>query len=123
MYKDPLAITDIRTQDPDDLVRIDVTLTDGVKTSNLAVRHNDDQKWYYKHAQKPDEPLVFKQFDSADRACLGQVLHSAFIDDEYNNGDPRWSIEARALVFYEDQQGIQPEEVFDDGHGAQVRHD
>ncbi|OAA71826.1 hypothetical protein LEL_09061 [Akanthomyces lecanii RCEF 1005] len=119
VYKDPLAVTDIRTQESSDLVRIDVTLTDGVKTSNLAVRHNDRQKWYYKHAQKPDEPLVFKQFDSADRSCLGQVLHSAFIDEEYNNGDPRWSIEARALVFYEDQQGIQPEEVFDDGYGAQ----
>ncbi|KAK2590402.1 hypothetical protein QQS21_011907 [Conoideocrella luteorostrata] len=123
VFKDPLAITDIRTQAPADLVRIDVVLTDGVKTSNLAVRHNSSHTWYYKHAQRPDEPLVFKQFDSADRACLGQVLHSAFIDEQYSDSEPRWSIEARALVFYEDQSGIHPDEVQDRGFGAEFRRD
>lgn len=95
-------------------------LTDGVKTSNLAVRHNDSHVWYYKHEQRPDELLIFKQFDSADRHCLGQLLHSAFADEEYDEGDPRWSIETRALVFYDDQVGINPAEVHDRGFGAEV---
>lgn len=102
-------------------MRIDVVLVDGVKTSNLAVRHNPKHTWYYKHAQRPDEPLVFKQFDSGDRVCLGQVLHSAFSDEEYEGREPRWSIEARALAFYEDQRGIQPEEVQDRGFGAELK--
>lgn len=120
MRRDPLAVTDIRTQLPSDLVRIDVVLTDGVKTSNLAVRHKENHAWYYKHEQRPDEPLVFKQFDSADRTCLGQLLHSAFIDEQHRDGDPRWSIETRALVFYEDQTGIHPDEVKDRGFGAEL---
>lgn len=108
-------------QSPEDLVRTDVVLVDGVKTSVLAVRHNPKHTWYYKHAQRPDEPLVFKQFDSGDRVCLGQVLHSAFSDEEYEGREPRWSIEARALAFYEDQRGIQPEEVQDRGFGAELK--
>lgn len=121
MRKDPLAITDIRTQSPNDLVRIDVVLADGIKTSNLAVRYNERHAWYYKHAQRPDELLIFKQFDSADRKCLGQLLHSAFADVEYDDGDPRWSIETRALVFYDDQRGIDPADVEDRGFGAEVK--
>lgn len=96
-------------------------LTDGVKTSNLAVRHSPSHTWYYKHAQQPDEPLLSKQFDSGGRACLGQVLHSAFADHDYEACEPRCSIEARALVFYDGERGIQPEEVQDRGFGAELK--
>ena len=55
-------------------------------------------KWYYKFAQKPNEVLVFKQFDNFGkaRACP----HSAFIDPEYEDSYPRESIEVRAILLW-----------------------
>lgn len=57
-------------------------------------------KWYYKFGQAADEVLVFKQWDNIGsvRACP----HSAFIDQEYEDADPRESIEVRAILLWPD---------------------
>ena len=60
-------------------------------------------KWYYKFAQKP----VFKQFDNFGkaRACP----HSAFVDPEFEDAEPRESIEVRAILAWpEDDSGLGP---------------
>ncbi|KAN0103422.1 hypothetical protein V8E51_011735 [Hyaloscypha variabilis] len=103
IYKDPLAIADINSISPDDFVTINITLPDGRQASNLAVRSNSNHRWYYKYAQKPDEVLVFKQFDNSKAVvCSGQIPHTSFIDVAEEGSYPRRSIEARALAFYED---------------------
>lgn len=64
-------------------------------------------KWYYKFAQKPDEVLGFKQIDNFDkaRACP----HSAFVDPEFEDAEPRESIEVRAILAWpEDDSGLGP---------------
>jgi len=58
-------------------------------------------KWYYKHNQQPDDVLFFKQVDSAFKER--RVPHCAFEDPNVleGMGEPRVSIEVRALVFYD----------------------
>ncbi|KAI1470528.1 uncharacterized protein F4812DRAFT_268902 [Daldinia caldariorum] len=58
-------------------------------------------RWYYKHAQRPDEVLLVKCFDSDERVPARRAPHSAFEDREYEDREARESIEARALVFYD----------------------
>jgi hypothetical protein len=62
---------------------------------------NPDHKWYFKYAQRPDEPLFIKCFDSLVDGRARRVPHSAFEDAEYAEGETRESIEVRTLVFYD----------------------
>lgn len=61
-------------------------------------------QWYYKFAQAADEVLVFKQFDNFGlaRACP----HSAFIDEEYEDAEPRESIEVRAILIWPEAEEV-----------------
>jgi hypothetical protein len=88
---------------------------------NTGGRRGGGHRWYYKRAQKPDEALLIKCFDSATGISSGSTFtknlarrapHSAFADPafdsdaakdgegEVENG-PRESIELRSLVLYE----------------------
>lgn len=66
----------------------------------MGLKYSPAHQWYYKFAQQPDEVFVFKQFDSYGRvrACP----HSAFKDDEFEDGEGRESIEVRAMLFWPD---------------------
>ena len=72
-------------------------------------------RWYYKYAQRPDEVLLIKCFDSDTTNEARRTPHSAFevpprhfddgdsegdVDDSLPNKSGRESIEVRALVFY-----------------------
>ncbi|RDI78794.1 hypothetical protein Vi05172_g11159 [Venturia inaequalis] len=104
IYRDPFGIADLNTQAPEDIIALKVFLKDGVTATTLGCRANLNHHWYYKYAQKPDEPVLFLQFDSkVGGHCFGRVPHSAFKDMEYEDGEPRRSIEARALVFYDEE--------------------
>lgn len=64
---------------------------------------NDAHQWYFKNSQGPDEVLLIKCFDSATTPGLARrVPHSAFEDPDMADSGHRESIEARALVFYDD---------------------
>ncbi|KAJ5676110.1 hypothetical protein N7462_009007 [Penicillium macrosclerotiorum] len=70
---------------------------------SMGIRPNPTvHKWYYKFAQTANEVLVFKQFDNFGdaRACP----HSAFIDPEYEDAEPRESIEVRAILLWPDEK-------------------
>lgn len=72
---------------------------------SMGIRPNPTvHKWYYKFAQKAEEVLVFKQFDNfgAARACP----HSAFIDPEYEDAEPRVSIEVRAILAWPEDSAV-----------------
>jgi hypothetical protein len=53
------------------------------------------------YKQSPEEVLAFKIYDSKTNVAR-RVVHSAFVDEEFKDEEPRESIEARALVFFDD---------------------
>ncbi|KAH7386599.1 hypothetical protein BKA64DRAFT_147162 [Cadophora sp. MPI-SDFR-AT-0126] len=102
IYKDPLAVVGLNSVSAEDFVDLQISLPEGRRGSNVAVRWNPDHCWYYKYAQTPDEVVLFKQYDSREEAvCFGQVPHSAFVDEAEQDNYARRSVEVRAFVFYE----------------------
>lgn len=113
VYKSPLAIMDLRSVAPTDVASLEARTPEGKVHVAVAVRASEKQRWYYKYMQQSDEPLVFLQCDTSPTARgWGQVPHCSFIDEEEEARDDRYqrrSIEARALVFY-DEEGVVPGE-------------
>ncbi|KAF6791690.1 hypothetical protein CSOJ01_14304 [Colletotrichum sojae] len=100
VFKDPFAVTDARSVPDSDMVGLPVRAGDYMDES-WAARPNHAHRWYYKFAQKPDEVLIFKCFDSVDDGKTARrVLHSAFTDPAQEHMAPRESFEARATVVY-----------------------
>lgn len=107
--------------DPDtDIESADLLYPD-LATENFQVYYNAGYKWYYLGDHDISEVIVFKQADTLSGTCPGKlpkfshlalcpalksitgVPHCSFLnplapDDEA----PRESIEARALVYYDD---------------------
>ena len=52
------------------------------------------------YEQSPEEVLAFKIYDSKTDVAR-RVVHSAFVDEEFKDEEPRESIEVRALVLYD----------------------
>lgn len=93
-----------------------IYISSGHRTETWAVKpgsyHTAHQhRWYYKYAQRPDEVMLIKCFDSNTANEARRTPHSAFEDPTHpdnavngNEGDKdlsgRESIEVRALVFY-----------------------
>lgn len=59
----PLALCDGRSIDESALVETDVVRAAG-QSSNLFAMHRTCNHWYYLSQQKPEEGLIFKQFDT-----------------------------------------------------------
>ncbi|KAF2215888.1 hypothetical protein CERZMDRAFT_81979 [Cercospora zeae-maydis SCOH1-5] len=65
----------------------------------------ESHKWYYASGMTPDEVLLFKMYDSrADEGIPRRVPHTSF-RSEFDNGPPRESVELRAFVIWDDQDG------------------
>lgn len=96
--RDPLAVCDYQTVDQEeDFVPFKMIFPHDWAEMNR-VRFNQKHKWYYLHEQRPDEPLVFKQFDS--RSGCETLPHSAFVIPETQHHDPRESIEIKMWAFH-----------------------
>jgi len=64
-------------------------------------RVNPEHKWYYYPELTKDEVLVFKGYDSDPTKC-GDVMHTAFdVPGVPADAEPRRSVEARFLAFWE----------------------
>ena len=70
----------------------------GVK---FGVKPSPNHQWHYKYKQQPNEVLIFKAYDTKTSCKETRVPHSAFTDADEEDKDPRESIEARALLFYD----------------------
>lgn len=104
--RDPLAIVDLNSRTPTDLVPLDVVrpFGPGGKQTIMAVRAREGYKWYYKYEQKPDEPVMFLQWDNGvGNKKWGQTPHSSFHVENEKEFEDRLSIEARALCFFDEQ--------------------
>ncbi|KAI6374024.1 hypothetical protein MCOR25_003259 [Pyricularia grisea] len=102
--RDPFAVTDARSISPDDIVRVPLKFADH-DAESIEMRANKDQKWYYKDHQTTDEVLLFTQVDTTKRKGWPKcVPHAAFKDPDMDekNGRPRFSVEVRAMVFYDE---------------------
>jgi hypothetical protein len=96
----PLAVCDASTIAPDDLIAADLIYPDKI-TETYSFNYNPAHRWYYYPKMLRDEALLFKCFDSDDRAKARFAAHTAFDDPTAPSGVlPRESIEVRALVFF-----------------------
>ncbi|OBT42986.1 hypothetical protein VE00_07208 [Pseudogymnoascus sp. WSF 3629] len=100
ILRDPLALASAPTVPESDLIPVSLIYPDRTGET-YTVRPNPDHKWYFKYAQRPDEPLFIKCFDSLVDGRARRVPHSAFEDGEHAEGETRESIEVRTLVFYD----------------------
>lgn len=106
--RDPLAVCDWSSVNPkDDWIANRLVFPHGWQEFGR-VAHSERHRWYYLHRQRPDEPLLFKQFDSragragSDDETTGgfTVAHTAFVDPEFADvEEPRKSIEIKMLAF------------------------
>ncbi|KAK0744960.1 hypothetical protein B0T21DRAFT_95618 [Apiosordaria backusii] len=97
----PLGLCDSRSVDiEDDIIPSDTVFPTNV-AETLQVHHSPAHKWYFLDKQSQDELLLFKIFDSDD-ASSRVCPHAAIQPDlrGYGTGQPRESIETRAMVFY-----------------------
>ena len=115
----PLAVCDSRTLSKEDLVACDMMYPD-ITTEIYHVLYNPEQRWFYLPAQRNDEALLMKNFDSDLSICefdphkcqsgtntysiqLG-CAHTAIDDPSSSSGaTKRRSIEVRCWVFYAEQ--------------------
>ena len=97
----PLAVSDARSIDNQDLVATDLVYPD--RTGEIYyVKFNPAHKWFYAPAMRDDEIMLIKCYDSAEDGRARFVPHSAFVDPTTPAGaPPRESIELRTLVFYD----------------------
>jgi hypothetical protein len=96
----PLAVSDARSVDNEDLVATDLIYPD--RTGEIYyVKFNPQHKWFYAPAMRNDEIILIKCYDSALDGRARFVPHTAFVDPTTPSGaPPRESIELRTLVFY-----------------------
>ncbi|KAI0489785.1 hypothetical protein F4859DRAFT_523661 [Xylaria cf. heliscus] len=102
IHKDPLAVADSSSVPDSDLLAASILYPAGSRDETWTMLPNDAHQWYFKNAQRPDEALLIKCFDSATTPGIARrVPHSAFEDPDMADCRHRESIEARALVFYD----------------------
>ncbi|KAF2176577.1 hypothetical protein K469DRAFT_606717 [Zopfia rhizophila CBS 207.26] len=98
IYKDPLAVASAQSIPDEDLIPASVIYPKS-RNETFTVKPNPTHRWFFKNAQKPDEVLFIKCFDS-DTTVARRVPHCAFRDAETDNREDRESIEVRSLVFH-----------------------
>lgn len=101
ILKDPLAVVDARSAADTDLVPVTMVYPHNRIEEKVICKPNPDHLWYFKYAQRPNEPLVFKNFDSVTDGRARRNPHSAFQDPAHENGYMRESIEVRVLAFFD----------------------
>ncbi|KAI8623714.1 hypothetical protein F5Y19DRAFT_492010 [Xylariaceae sp. FL1651] len=102
ILKDPFAVVDARTVPDDDIVPVTMVYPGDIIDEKGACKPNPNHVWYYKYAQRPDEPLLFKNFDSITDGKARRNPHSAFVDPAHLNDYMRESIEVRVLTFFDE---------------------
>jgi len=98
----PIAICDGSTVPAEKLIEVDVVRHSYIGEAYYPTEH-DGYKWYYFSRQTKEDVLIFKMYDSDEKAKAKCCPHASFALEDTSVGDnrpaPRESIEARALVF------------------------
>lgn len=101
ILKDPFAVCDARSVDDTDLIPVTMVYPNAID-EKVACKKNPNHMWYYKYAQRPDEPMLFKNFDSVLDGRARRNPHSAFQDPAHQDDYMRESIEVRVLAFFDE---------------------
>ena len=88
IYDRPLALCDGSTISREDLVLCDHVTQRYVAETTYLLR-NPQQKWYYLDQQRPDEVLLFKNFDSDESVKAQCTYHSSPKSDSTNRFNRR----------------------------------
>jgi len=99
----PLALADMHSVTPEDLVPNDLIYRDR-QGQTYAVRYNESHRWYYFPLQKRDEVAIFVHYDSArsESPLPGAALHTAFENPMMQaSAALRKSLEMRVLAWFE----------------------
>lgn len=99
----PLAVCDARSVGANDMVPNELIYRDRRGETCIGI-HNPRHRWFFFPAQRRDEVIVFKNFDSAagTAGIAGVVPHTAFDDPTAPPDAPlRESIELRAFAFFD----------------------
>lgn len=102
----PLAVCDMRSVKPSDIV-----FGDGMNTGNIKqytkvvderIVHSPSQRWYYYPDMTPEEVLIFRQYDTRQDALnLRTVFHQAVVDPTSAPDAPmRSTIEVRMQAIF-----------------------
>jgi hypothetical protein len=96
----PLAMIDAQTQDPADLLRMDLKYRE--RTGEIYVlRHSPQHRWCYFPQMEASQALLLKTYDSVDDGRARFMGHSAFEDPTSAPDAPkRESIEVRTMAFF-----------------------
>jgi hypothetical protein len=97
----PLAVCDLHSVDPEDLVPADALGVPGSVDPRIEyylVRANARHRWCYYSDMTRDEVLLFQQYDSGRPGPSG-CPHASFAHPRHASAPPRRSIEARACAF------------------------
>ncbi|KAI6085773.1 hypothetical protein F4821DRAFT_279102 [Hypoxylon rubiginosum] len=100
ILKDPLAVADATSISDSDLVAASI-IYPADRDETWTIKPSASHRWYFKYAQRPDEVLLIKCFDSDEGVPARRAPHTAFENAEEKDGESRESIETRALVFYD----------------------
>ncbi|RFU32278.1 hypothetical protein B7463_g4074, partial [Scytalidium lignicola] len=100
IFRDPLAAADAHSVPDSDLIPAALIYPDR-EGETYIVKPSPNHQWYFKYAQRPDEPLFIKCYDSIDDGRARRIAHTAFLDPAHDDKPPRESIEVRTLVFYD----------------------
>lgn len=101
IYKDPLCVADARSVAEADLVAARTVYRDHERET-WTVRPAEAHRWFFKRAQRPDEVLLIKCFDTVEAGVARRVPHTAFYDPEHADGEWRESIEIRTMLFFDE---------------------
>jgi hypothetical protein len=111
VHDNPLAVCDARSVAPADLVPTDIHHygEDDLATPRhsgqiYSLRHNPAHRWFYASAMQPDEALLLKGYDSRADGRARFMPHTGFRNPDCpSDFVPRESIEARALIVFEER--------------------
>ncbi|KAI5366595.1 Putative hydroxylase/desaturase AsaB [Septoria linicola] len=111
--RDPIAVADYRTLDPDDLVATENRIPSGINAEGDYIieaytgrppKQPVKQKWYWVPEQKPNEVLIIKFADSAaetDPSIAACGLHASPVLPGTEEEEVRQSSEVRVYMFWE----------------------
>lgn len=105
IINNPLAVCDYSSIDiKNDIHPLTIRRSDHVATAHtISYNTKNSHKWYYLSEMRPDEMLIFKNFDSKPGVAQFAV-HTAFNNDTVPPSNlEQKSIELRCLVFYDEK--------------------
>lgn len=87
--------------DEDYQVRLRKFSRTGIESGNYVMSYSEGHMWYYMSEMQPNELVVFKGYDTRKDEKGWRCPHTAFRLEGSEEEEPRESIEARIVVFWE----------------------